>query len=83
MKTLTDVPKMHAFLKTHYKRERFEGRNDGYCPNYSTKVAISRLEDLQNYGYLCISRHESVTGCFVLFNKEGAVITWAKAQLAT
>lgn len=66
---------MYAFLKQWYKHDRFEGRNGDWCPNYSSIVTQSGLDHITKYGYGCISRHESVTGQAIFFNKQLQDIT--------
>jgi hypothetical protein len=61
---------LYAFLKAHYKHERFEGRNaDPYHPDYSHIVTRGRMRDLEKQGYDLISRHESRTGERVIFDR--------------
>jgi hypothetical protein len=60
---------LYSFLKSHYKHERFEGRNDRDYPDYSRTLTEHRLTDLEK-GYDVISRHESVTGVMIVFDQQ-------------
>lgn len=66
--TLPSYDDLYAFLKRWYKRERFEGRNDGDFSDYSHIVAKSRMSELEVHGWDLISRHESNTGETLIFN---------------
>lgn len=59
---------LYAFLKSRYKRERFEGRNDRDYPNYSGLLTQGRLRTLEERGWDMISRHESMTGEAIMYN---------------
>ena len=65
---MTTYDELYAFLKARYKHERFEGRNDRDCPDYSHIVTRGRMADLERRGYDLISRHESATGQAIFFN---------------
>lgn len=53
----------YAFLKKHYRHERFEGRNGKvWGEDYSHVVARSSYEMLKATGSGVISRHESNSG---------------------
>ena len=64
------LDEMYAFLKAHYKAERFELRNGAWCPNYSELVAQSSLEQLEKTGVGFISHHEAASGRVIKFDKE-------------
>jgi hypothetical protein len=64
----------YQFLKQHYKHDRFEGRNgNGWGKDYSSNVARGSYQALENYGYTCISQHESKTGDAVWYDRDLAV----------
>ena len=65
---------VYDFLKLRYKHDRFEGRNGAWCPDYSSLVARSTLEDLEKYGEGLISMYESITGVAIKFNSELKII---------
>lgn len=77
---LPTLEQLHDFIKTHYKHERFMGRNN---PNpkdiwhtYSTDVARSALERLVKLGFSGIGRHEAKDGeGFWYTFKNGAFVT--------
>lgn len=59
---------MYAFLKAHYKAERFHLRDDVmWGHDYSKCVTNSALEALQQTGVGFIGRFESVTGYTVKY----------------
>ena len=69
---LPTIEAIHAFLKSCYKFERFEGRNDerdGFA-DYSMRVARSTQVELERRGWSLVSRHESGTGRAVWFNDQ-------------
>jgi hypothetical protein len=65
---------LYAFLKRWYKRDRFEGRNDGDYPDYSHIVTRGRMQDLEQQGWDLISRHESNTGETLIFSASLEII---------
>lgn len=61
--TLPSLEEIHAFLSAHYKRERFEGRNDlVWGRDYSRVVAQGHLDSLAKFGRGFVGQHESATG---------------------
>lgn len=80
---MPDYETLYAFLKAHYKAERFEGRNDRDYPDYSHLVARGSMEYLAIRGYDAISQHESVTGQLFIFDQqlqELAQFPWMEAE---
>ncbi|WP_430510879.1 hypothetical protein [Gottfriedia solisilvae] len=51
------------FLNKYYKQERFTGRGE----EYANSLIESNEKDLKEYGFCCISKHDSVTGEIVSF----------------
>lgn len=68
---MTTYDDLYAFLSSHYKHERFAGRDnrDGWG-DYSATVTRNRLADLARQGWDLISRHESRTGEIVIFSAD-------------
>lgn len=58
---LPSYDELLAFLRTLYKYERLDGREQGY-PGYVEAVVSGRLRDLERNGYDLMSHHESRTG---------------------
>lgn len=75
---MPDYDTLYAKIKSLYKHERFEGRNDRDFPDYSHIVTRSALDDLQSRGYTMISQHESNTGEGITLNRnlERITIDW-------
>lgn len=69
---------LYNFLKRWYKHDRFEGRNDGDFKDYSHIVTRGRVDSLERFGTDLISRHESVTGSAIRFNRNLEVIETSK-----
>lgn len=64
------VEQIHEFLARHYKRDRFEGRNNEvWGTDYSLCVAKSRHADLLSRGQSLISHHESLSGRAIYFDR--------------
>lgn len=65
------LDQMYAFLRQHYRHDRFEGRvgwpSDGFT-SYPVAVAQGRLDYLRTHGVGRISRHESRTGLPIKFD---------------
>lgn len=62
---------VYAFLKAHYKHERFEGRNGPiWGEDYAERITRSVIADFTRYGYrgALISRHESANGEAIRFD---------------
>lgn len=73
---LPTLEAMHAFLARHYKYDRFEGRNDpSWCPNYSSIVAQSTIDQLAQCGLACVSQFESRSGDAVWFGPDLEILT--------
>lgn len=53
---------MRTFLRKHYKRSRFEGRDCAAWGSYSDALVAGRLRDLAAYGSDLISHHEAENG---------------------
>lgn len=75
--TLEDV---HAFLKSHYKHDRFEGRNsvwpkDAAGNEYSACVAKSALEWLGTHETGLISWHESASGKLIEYDRNLQIVS--------
>ena len=65
------VQAVHAYLKSKYRHERFEGRNDEvWGEDYSMKIAQHHLDNLQKFGQSFISRHESAAGQVICYNQQ-------------
>lgn len=81
--TLPSIEELHAFLKRHYRHERFEGRDTPEWGNgYSMAVTQGHLDDLENTGSGYVSRHESVTGRAVIFSRSLQVLEGSEAREA-
>ena len=73
---------VYAFLKQHYRHDRFEGRNDSWCPDYSHVVTRSTLRMLEEQGYSLISRHEAARGESFWFGRDFQELDEAGRQAA-
>lgn len=61
----------YAFLKKHYRHNRFEGRNDSaWGADYSMRIANYRYDDLRDSGFSLISAHESASGEAVIYDAD-------------
>lgn len=64
---------LYAFIKAHYKHERFEGRStEAYARGYSDyaeRVVLGHMDWLERLGYSLISHHESNTSEMVIFDR--------------
>lgn len=82
--TIEDVLPTHealyAFLKSLYKHERFEGRNDRDYPDYSHSVAQGRMQALIKYRYSGISIHDNTRGEYIWYNTALEIITWQDVE---
>lgn len=65
---------LRAFLTTHYKHERLEGRGEDYVE----AVVQGRLRDLAARGIDGISKHESRTGAAIWFDADLNVIAYPR-----
>lgn len=64
------LPELKAFLRSHYRRDRFEGRDGAWCPDYSDRVTANYLSELRERGEASITRHESASGAAVCFGPD-------------
>jgi hypothetical protein len=72
---IATTDQLYAFLRQHYKNERFEDRNNSkWEPNYSQLVTHSTMESLKLHGYSCVSRYESATGKAIFFDRSLGIL---------
>ncbi|MEW2741599.1 hypothetical protein ABZ131_20780 [Providencia rettgeri] len=70
MKKVT-AEQVHDFMKLHYKKDRFEGRNNSdWGKDYSMCIAANSANIINNGCYTCISSHDSQSGETVWFNHQ-------------
>nr|WP_181374716.1 hypothetical protein [Pectobacterium carotovorum] len=70
MKKVT-AEQVHDFMKLHYKKDRFEGRNNSdWGKDYSMCIAANNANIINNGCYTCISNHDSQSGETVWFNHQ-------------
>lgn len=69
---LPSIQEVHTALRRYYKFDRFEGRDQdpSWGPDYSRCVATSHKQDLERFGCIRISRHESATGKAVTLDSQ-------------
>lgn len=62
---VSDVTSLNEFLDKYYKHDRFRGRGK----EYENAIIESCKKELQEDGIVIISKHESITGTVVAFQK--------------
>lgn len=71
----------YEFLKANYKHARFEGRNgNGWDEDYSSCVASSHYQALNEHGFTCISQHDSKTGDAIWYDRNLNVATYSELK---
>jgi hypothetical protein len=61
---------MKAFLKKYHKHESFEERDNSMRgEDYSDVVTQGNLDELEKYGFTCISHFESINGRSIWFDR--------------
>lgn len=68
-KPMPSFKAVYAFLKAHYRTDRFEGRNGAWCPNYSEIIAQSTMDDLEQNGHSLIGHYEAACGRVIEFDR--------------
>lgn len=74
--TAIDSELLRDLLRHLYRADRFEMRDgDTWGADYSAHIVASRLGDLADSGYSCVSAHESTTGSTIWFDRSLSIVS--------